>query len=425
LDGVKVEKAAPLMVTKSNILLLIKSLGLGGAERLLVDSLPYLDRARFAYHVAYLVPWKAMLVPQIVAAGIPISCLGELSGARRAQRLQMGNHAPQVTAPRSLQAAFSLPLSYWRLHKLQRQLHFDLIHADMPLAGILARLAGRQHDIPVIYTEHNLIERYHPLTRKVHEATFGWQECVLTVSEEVQSSIRRAGGDRKTTVRTLLNGVPVDQVRSEAVGLAELRTELAIPADHRIVGSVAVFRTQKRMADWLAVAAQVARQEVDVTFLLVGDGPEMPMVQETVRALGLSERIRLPGFRADGRRCIGLMDLYLMTSQFEGLPIALLEAMTLGKPVVSTAVGGIPEVITDGQEGLLAPVGAITQLAQLVITLLGDATQRQLMGERGASKVEATYHIKQRVHAIEEVYEEVLRKRHQPQNAQPLVGEPL
>jgi glycosyltransferase involved in cell wall biosynthesis len=151
----------------------------------------------------------------------------------------------------------------------------------------------------------------------------------------------------------------------------------------------------------------------------------MPIVQETVCALGLSERIRLPGFRADGRRCIGLMDLYLMTSQFEGLPIALLEAMTLGKPVVSTAVGGIPEVITDGQEGLLAPVGAITQLAQLVMTLLGDATQRQLMGERGASKVEATYHIKQRVHAIEEVYEEVLRKRHQPQHAQPLVGEPL
>jgi L-malate glycosyltransferase len=295
----------------------------------------------------------------------------------------------------------------------------------MPLAGILARLAGRQHDIPVIYTEHNLIERYHPLTRKVHEATFGWQDCVLTVSEEVQSSIRRAGGDRKTTVRTLLNGVPVDQVRSEAVGLAELRAELAIPADHRIVGSVAVFRTQKRLADWLAVAAQVAKQEMNVTFLLVGDGPEMPMVQETVRALGLSERIRLPGFRADGRRCIGLMDLYLMTSQFEGLPIALLEAMSLGKPVVATAVGGIPEVITDGQEGRLAPVGAITQLAQLVKTLLDDATQRQLMGERGASKVEATYHIKQRVHAIEEVYEEVLQKRHQPQNAHPLIGEPL
>ncbi|MCC6457170.1 MAG: glycosyltransferase [Caldilineaceae bacterium] len=414
------------MATKSNVLLLIKSLGLGGAERLLVDSLPYLDRARFVYHVAYLVPWKAMLVPQIVAAGIPVSCLGDLPGARTVERLQTGNPLPpQVTAPRSLQAAFSLPLSYWRLHTLQRQHRFDLIHADMPLAGILARLAGRQHGIPVIYTEHNLIERYHPLTRRMHEATFGWQECVLTVSDEVQSSIRRAGGDRKTTVRTLLNGVPVDQVRGEAVGLADLRAELAIPAEHRIVGSVAVFRSQKRLADWLAVAAQVAQQEVNVTFLLVGDGPEMPVVQKRVRELGLSERIRLPGFRADGRRCIGLMDIYLMTSQFEGLPIALLEAMTLGKPIVSTAVGGIPEVITGGQEGWLAPVGAITQLAQQLKTLLDNAAQRQAMGERGAAKVEAAYHIKQRVHAIEEVYKEVLQKRHQPQNTQPLVGEPL
>lgn len=396
---------------KVNILLLIKSLGLGGAERLLVDSLPYLDRQRFNYHVAYLVPWKATLVPQILAAGLPVTCLGTMAQPdERLRAIPTNGSQPQVTAPRSLQSALSLPLAYWQLNKLQRQQRFDLIHADMPVAGILARVVGRQHRVPVVYTEHNLIERYHPLTRWVHTATFGWQECVLTVSEEVQASIQRAGGAHKTVVRTLLNGVPVDQVRSEATELADLRRELNIAPDHAVVGSVAVFRTQKRLTDWLAVAAEVAQQEEKVTFVLVGDGPEMEMIQKKVRALGLQDRLRLPGFRPDGRRFIGLMDIYLMTSQFEGLPIAMLEAMALEKPVVATAVGGIPEVITHEQEGYLAAVGDINGLAQRVMALLRDPMLRRNMGMQGAAKVEAHYHIKHRVKTIEEVYSTVMQQ---------------
>lgn len=398
-------------MTKSKILLLIKSLGLGGAERLLVDSLPYLDRTRFDYYVAYLVPWKAMLVPQIVAAGIPVTCLGDESHPASVQEVSAQQPSVQVTKAQSMRAALSLPLAYRRLLRLQQQECFDLIHADMPVAGILARLLGRQQMVPVVYTEHNLLERYHKLTRWVHGATFGWQDCVLTVSEEVHASIQRSGGDQKTLVRTLLNGVPVDQVRREATGLVELRHELAIPLDHQVVGSVAVFRTQKRLEDWLEVASLVAEQKSNVTFLLVGDGPEMPKVRAKVKELGLEERVRLPGFRTDGRRLIGLMDLFLMTSQFEGLPIAMLEAMAIGKPVVATAVGGIPEVIVDGQEGRLAPIGAITRLAQQVIALLDDAEQRKMMGQRGASKIEAHYHIRQRVREIEQVYDEVWQRR--------------
>jgi glycosyltransferase involved in cell wall biosynthesis len=211
----------------------------------------------------------------------------------------------------------------------------------------------------------------------------------------------------------LLNGVPVEQVRSEAIGLEELRDEMAIPPEHCVVGTVAVFRTQKRLGDWLAVAAQVVRQEENVTFLLIGDGPEMPMVRATIHKLGLEERVRLPGFRADGRRFVGLMDLFLITSQFEGLPIAMLEAMALGKPVVATAVGGIPEVITDGQEGLLAPLGSIEQLAEQVTTLIADPELRKTMGQRAAAKIESSYHIKQRVQAIEQVYTEVWKSRQQ------------
>jgi glycosyltransferase involved in cell wall biosynthesis len=97
-----------------------------------------------------------------------------------------------------------------------------------------------------------------------------------------------------------------------------------------------------------------------------------------------------------------------MCSEFEGLPIALLEAMALGKPVVATAVGGIPEVVQDGQEGFLTPVGAIDTLADHSLNLLADCQRRQKMGQRGAQKVDRNFHWRDRVYFMEQLYLEVL-----------------
>jgi len=137
------------------VLVLIKGLGLGGAERLLVDSLPFMNRARFDYHVGYLLPWKCFLVDELERAGIPVHCLG-------------GPHAEDGAAhrgTRSWKSVTVLPRAWRRLRDLQRRERFDVIHADLPVAGILARLAGRQSSVPVVYTEHNLQERYHTITR--------------------------------------------------------------------------------------------------------------------------------------------------------------------------------------------------------------------------------------------------------------------
>ena len=130
--------------------IVIKSLGLGGAERLLADALPYLDRSRFAYHFAYIAPWKNALVPRFVDAGLPITCLGGKPPARG----DAGER--EVAASGSWRAASLMPLAAARLAALQRQERFSLIHADLPAAGIVARIVGRLAGIPVIYTEHNV-----------------------------------------------------------------------------------------------------------------------------------------------------------------------------------------------------------------------------------------------------------------------------
>lgn len=388
----------------AKILILIKGLGLGGAERLVVDSLAYRDRARYAYHVAYLTPWKDALVPAIRAADVPVYSLG--SGRNGGQA---GTSA--VTPPRSLRSALQLPLALRRLAALQRRERFDLIHADLPVAGLLARIVGKRYGVPVVYTEHNLQEHYHPATRWANRATYRWNDAVLAVSDEVAASIRRNGMAERTRLVMLRNGVPVEAIRAEATGLEELRQELNLPPGRPVVGSVAVFRKQKRLGDWLATAKRVAAQRPDVLFLLVGDGPEMPTVAAQVAALGLEECVRLPGLRADGRRCMGLMDVYLMTSEYEGLPMALLEAMALGKPVVATAVGGIPEAVESGKSGWLAQAGATGELARAVLALLDDMPGRLAMGNVAGQTVEQRFHLRQRVAAIEELYASLLGKR--------------
>ncbi len=384
---------------KSKVLVLIKGLGLGGAERLLVDSLPFLDRQRFEYHVGYLLPWKHFLVPELERAGIPVHCLGSGCAA----------HEGSGTVPSAWTAMTLLPRAFRRLLALQQRERFDVIQADLPVAGILARLAGRWSSVPVVYTEHNLQERYHSVTQWANAATYGWNRRVLAVSGEVAESIGRYGLRGRTRVMTLPNGVPVEQVRAEAAKGLGVRGELGIPGTHLVVGTVAVFRSQKRLADWLEVAARVAATRSDVTFLMVGGGPLENQIRERVAALGLSHRVRMTGFRPDGRRLMAAMDVFLMTSEFEGLPIALLEAMALGKPVVSTRVGGIPEVLAAGA-GLLASVGAIDELSYGVLQLLNDVKRRARMGAAGAAQVESEYHVKHRVRAIETLYKEILEE---------------
>ncbi|KAA0231861.1 glycosyltransferase [candidate division KSB1 bacterium] len=379
-------KALKLQNEHSKILILIKGLGLGGAERLIVDSLPYLNREQFDYEFAYMLPWKDFLVPTITKASFPVHCLG-------------------------MQKTWHFPLMQRRLQKLMRDRRFDLIHADLPVTGILARLMGRRFGIPVIYTEHNLQERYHPVTRRANALTFGWNDCVLAVSEEVAASIKRCGLEKKTTVKTLLNGVPVEQVRAEAGNVNGLREEFGIPKNNLVVGTVAVFRRQKRLQDWLEVASRIVQQQGNVTFLLVGHGPEEAMLRSKISELGIEDRVVMPGFRRDGRRVMALMDVFLMTSEFEGLPMALLEAMALAKPVVATSVGGIPELVKNGDEGFLTLVGAVDELAGYATKLLGDPQLRLRMGERGAVKVEENFHIKHRVKFIEALYWEVLAEK--------------
>lgn len=359
---------------------LIKGLGRGGAE-LLLPQLIRVSRFREP-RVAYFLPWKNALVDDLTEAGASVRCLSARSALGMALRI------PST--------------ALWiRREKLA------LVHAHLPLAGVVARIAGRLAGVPVVYSEHNLQERYHAATRWANRATWRWQTRVVAVSAEVAGSIgERIGG--QVPVRVVRNGIDVDAKTPGETDRVRCRSLLGIPDEVPVVGAVGVFRVQKRFDRWIEVAVAVRKRNPLVRFVLVGDGPLREELERQACESGLGDALIFPGLQEDVTPYLAAMDLFLITSRHEGLPLALLEAMAAGVPVVSTAVGGIPEVVRDGVNGRLVPSGSVETLTSTLCDLLDSPSSRRELACMATETVKREFSIERMAAELDAVYDEVL-----------------
>jgi glycosyltransferase involved in cell wall biosynthesis len=364
------------------VLIVIKGLGRGGAEQLLASGAPYLDRERYRYQFAYLLPWKDSLVGELSALGLPVHCL---QGARGAGWVG-------------------------RLRSLVRQSGVDLIHVHSPVAAAAARVAAG-HGTRIVYTEHNLWSRYHPATYAANLLTFPRNQHVFAVSDEVRASVRYPAPLRALPmppVETLHHGLDPAAVAAWDGGDDQaVRAELGIPEGVPVVGNIANFKAAKDHVTLLQAAAKVRAAVPEVRFVLVGQGPLEPQTRRLAGELGLEGTVVFAGFRTDAQRLAATFDLFTLSSTYEGLPIALIEAMALGRPAVVTGVGGTPEVVTDGAEGLVVPPRDPSALADGLLRLLGDAELRAGMGARARARA-FDFDIRKAVRRMEQVYTELL-----------------
>jgi glycosyltransferase involved in cell wall biosynthesis len=370
---------------------LIKGLGIGGAERLLELALPYLDNASFEYEVAYLLPYKNALVSSFERAGVPVFCLNHT----RSYDVRVVPH----------------------LVRLLRDRQVDLLHLHLPYTGILGRVASRMTPVQaVVYTEHNLWERYHWLTSAANRLTFAYNDAVIAVSEEVKHSIQsrynlNGNLNGRPKLCTILNGVDADQLEADSQGRTGVKPEFGIPDDHQLVVHVANFTPKKRHQDLAQAARLVIDREPQVSFLLVGQGPLEPDIRAQVKNLNLENNVVFAGFRTDAPRIIGAADVFVLPSQFEGLPIAMLEAMALGRPVIASRVGGVPEVISDGVDGLLIDPLRPDQLAEKILTVIKCLELREKLSTNAVRKVREHFGIKRMVNSTEALYTSVLTEK--------------
>ena len=357
----------------------IKGLGRGGAETL-IGLCAQAGRAGNNYSTVYFVPWKDALVRDLDEAGVEAHCLPASSSLRLLTRIPT--------------------LARWlRKHQI------DVVHAHLPLSGVVARLACHMASVPMVYTEHNLQERYHPLTRRANLLTWGLQSQVVAVSQEVADSVaKHATGKRRqqVPVRVVHNGIDTSTMRNDAESAGRLRSELGIPESAPVVGTVAVFRKQKRLDHWLEVARRLVESHPDAHFLLVGDGPLRAELEELARTLRLRS-VHWVGLQKDVSQYLSAMDLFLMTSEFEGLPLALLEAMSCELPVVVTSVGGIAEVVTP-ESARLCAFEDLDDLTGSCSDLLSKGQARRSLGAQARAVIERNFSVERMAGELEEIY---------------------
>lgn len=341
------------------VLWLVKGLGVGGMERLLVNHAAVGDRSRFRYCAAYLVQRPDNVLGELAELDVPVTRLG--SG-------------------RTLDPRWVVDLV-----RLVRRERIRVVHTHSPPPAAVARivLSVLAPSVRLVHTEHNRWDRFSAGTRWANRLTFGLSDRIYAVSDDSRDSMTDRARRR---VETLVHGTNVAEVRAHRADRSDARAGLGIGDEQVLVGTVANLRVQKNYPLLLDVADRVTTERPNVRFVAIGQGPEESSLRARHGELGLGERFRFYGFAPDVHRLMSGFDVFCMSSAFEGLPVALMDACALGLPVVATAVGGIPEAI--GDDALLVPSGDADALAAALIAVIDDPERRAELGRAAATRAD-------------------------------------
>jgi glycosyltransferase involved in cell wall biosynthesis len=307
---------------------------------------------------------------------------------------------------------------------LQKQ-QYHIVHTHSAKAGTLGRIAARRAKVPiVIHTFHSFgwqvvnptptqpwplytaplkkwcysqIERY---AASLCDALI--TVCDLNKAEAIQ--LKLAPPEKFTTI---YSGIDLGRfhIRGDRTQLCH---SLGLSPSQPIVGTIGRLSTQKAPLDFVAAAKMVLQQKPHVQFIMVGDGPLATAVQH---AIGSEQKIKVVGYRDDVPEILAALDLFALSSLWEGLGRALTEAMIVGVPVAATAVDGVPELVTHQQTGLLSPPGDPVRLAENMVWLLEHPEEAQRMKQRARNRVVPAFSAERMVEQIEALYERLLIKK--------------
>ena len=342
------------------VLWVVKGLGPGGAERLLVEIAQAGAFEDGAIECAYVVPWKDHLADELAGLGVETHCLSRWRSDPR------------------------WPVA---LARLIRERGYAVVHVHAPLPGAVARLAVRampaERRPQVVTTEHNAWPTYHPMTRWLNRLTGRSDAATIAVSSETAASLRGRAAKR---VEVLRHGVDVNAVATAAAERHAVRAEIGVADEIALVVTVANYRDQKDYPTLLRAARILADSAVRFRLLAIGQGPLERDIVALRDELGLGDVVEICGFRADARRLLAAADVFVLSSKYEGLPVAAMEATALGVAIVSTAVGGMAEEWTDGVDALLVPAERPDRLAQALEQVIEDRALRERLSKASLAK---------------------------------------
>ncbi len=300
-----------------------------------------------------------------------------------------------------------------------RRGNYDLIHTHNSKGGFLGRLAGKITRVPVVHTVHGFA--FHDaesrwkrtLYRQVERRAARWCDAMIAISTPLIRWAERERVAPSDAFVRIPSGIELEHF-STRVNRDAVRDELGIKRDESIVIEVAKLWEGKGHETLLESFAPLARSHPNARLVFAGEGPLEGRLRERADALGLRDRVLFLGHRDDIERVLAACDIAALPSEFEGMGRVVLEAMARGLPVVATDVGGIPDLVRDGQTGILVPPRDPRALTGALGRLLDDACLRERFGiaARDAIRSDRTgFNARQMAARIEEVYRGVLARR--------------
>lgn len=301
----------------------------------------------------------------------------------------------------------------YHLAKIFRTIRPDIVHTHKYKDSILATVAARCVGVPhVIRVVHGMPEPFKGLSNVnmslytiVDRLVVGaLVDKIIAVSSDIERALVRVYG--ATRVVRIHNGIDLEIVQIRTARL-EKRKEWHLAETAMLVGTVGRLVPVKGHAVLLEALDILHRSHRTVNLLIVGDGPLRGHLEGEVRRLGLEAFVRFAGLQAESYDFINMMDVFVLPSLHEGIPMVLLEALALQRPVVATRVGGIPEVIEHGRTGLLAEPSDASSLARFIQQLSEDPTLAASIGKAGRTRVETEFTAGTMARKTAELYEQV------------------
>ncbi|MEX5215232.1 MAG: glycosyltransferase family 4 protein [Nitrospiraceae bacterium] len=385
------------MSSLTRIAHIITKLELGGAQQVALFTVAQLNRAKYA---------------PILIAGEP----GLLDEEARAIAGLEFHRVPSLVRP--IHPWFDA-IALYQLTRLLIRLRPTIVQTHSSKAGFLGRWAARLAGVPIIlhYVHgYGFTPAQQPWLRRLliwgERRTGRITTKVFTASSANLRQGVELGLFTEDKALWLPPGVDLEAIRKRRVDVARTRRELGLESAGPLVGMVAPFKPQKAPVDFVRMAAAIHQQRPDVRFLLVGDGELREAVTDEVQRAGLSGYVFLAGWRRDVWDILRCLDVFVLTSRWEGLPRVYLEALTSGIPVVGTRVDGASDVIRDGVNGFLVEPGDVSRLAGRVLWLLSHPTHARQMGLRG-SRLPILFDCHEMVRRQEQVYDQLLSELEQ------------
>lgn len=287
----------------------------------------------------------------------------------------------------------------------------DILHCHLIPSNILAKPLGALLGVPIILN-HDHTNDPHRIDNKLllalDKSTNRFARHIIAVAASCREFLIRHESIPAEKITLVPNAIDLRRFTPGTISRTESRLKLALPPDVLVIAGVGRLNPQKNFSLFLDIAAALSPRFPTLRFLLAGEGPEEEMLREKAEQLGLADRIVFAGYVADTREVYAAADFLLMPSRFEGLPMTLLEAMAMNLPVVASKLDGIAEVITDGEDGLLAAPADAPAFTEHLTRLLESPALASQLGTAARAKIEARFSVERMTTAVESIYDRFL-----------------